>query len=193
MILLDALGSLGVHNPSSIFLVLLVFHVLAGLTCVIAGAVAILSKKRPDRHPRFGTIYYWSLSIVFVSSTGMAGIRWSHDAHLFILGFVAFTFASIGYSARRIRWKGWTSIHILGMSLSYIVLLTAFYVDNGPNLPVWKLLPTIAFWIGPGLIGAPLVARALLRHTHLIDDVRATIRAATTAGVGNERADVVGP
>ena len=181
MILTDVLGSLGVHNPSPIFTVLLVFHILAGLTCVIAGAVAILSPKRHGRHPRFGTIYYWSLSIVFVSSTGMAGIRWSHDAHLFVLGTIAFTLASIGYSARRIRWKGWTSIHILGMSLSYIVLLTAFYVDNGPNLPVWKLLPTFAFWIGPSLIGLPLVTRALVRHTNLIADLRATVRVVTTA------------
>jgi hypothetical protein len=100
------LGSLGVHNPSPIFSMLLVFHVLAGLTCVISGAVAILSTKRPGRHPRFGTIYFWSLSIVFVSSTGMAGIRWSHDGHLFVLGTIAFTFASIGYAARRIRWRG---------------------------------------------------------------------------------------
>jgi len=177
----DALGSLGVHNPSPIFTVLLVFHVLAGLTCVITGALAILSKKRHGRHPRFGTIYYWSLSIVFVSSTGMAGIRWSHDAHLFVLGAIAFTVASIGYSARRIRWQGWTSIHILGMSVSYIVLLTAFYVDNGPNLPVWKLLPTVAFWIGPSIIGLPLVARAVLRHTHVLADLRDTVRAARTA------------
>jgi hypothetical protein len=67
------------------------------------------------------------------------------------------------------------------MSLSYIVLLTAFYVDNGPNLPVWKLLPTIAFWSGPGIIGLPLVARGLLRHTHVLADLRATVRAARTA------------
>ena len=181
MIPLDALGSLGVHNPSPIFTMLLVFHIVAGLTCVIAGAVAILSTKRRGRHPGFGTIYYWSLSIVFVSSTGMAGIRWSHDAHLFALGSIAFTIASIGYAARRIRWRGWTSIHILGMSLSYIVLLTAFYVDNGPNLPLWKLLPTFAFWIGPSIIGLPLVARALLRHAHLVADIRATGQAATKA------------
>lgn len=51
---------------------------------------------------------------------------------------------------------------MVGMSLSYIVLLTAFYVDNGPRLPLWERLPTIALWIGPSLIGLPLLARALL-------------------------------
>jgi hypothetical protein len=41
----------------------------------------------------------------------------------------------------------------------------------------------IAFWIGPSIIGLPLVARALHRHTHPIADIRATFRAATTAFV----------
>jgi len=155
------------------FSLLLVFHVLAGLTCVITGLVAITSQKRPGRHPRFGGIYYWSLSVVFASATGLAAIRWQHDAYLFVLGAASFSAASVGYAARKIRWQGWTSVHILGMSLSYVVLLTAFYVDNGPRLPLWNRLPVIAFWIGPGLIGLPLVARALLRYAHPAADLRA--------------------
>jgi hypothetical protein len=43
-------------------------------------------------------------------------------------------------------------------------MLTAFYVDNGKNLPLWNELPQIAFWILPSVIGAPLVLRALLHH-----------------------------
>ena len=122
---------------------------------------------------------------MFVSSTGIAGIRGSNDAHLFVLGSIAFTGASIGYAARRIRWRGRTSIHILGMTSSFIVLLTAFYVDNGPNLPLWKLLLAVAFWIGPSM-SLPLVARALLRHSHLSADIQATARAVTTAFVIDE-------
>jgi hypothetical protein len=117
---------------SEAFALLLVLHVLAGLTCVATGLVAIVSQKRPRRHPCFGGIYYWSLSIVFASATGLAAMRWEHDAYLFVLGSLAFGVASIGYAARKIRWNGWRSIHIHGMSLSYVVLLTAFYVDNGP-------------------------------------------------------------
>jgi hypothetical protein len=51
-----------------------------------------------------------------------------------------------------------------GMGTSYILMLTAFYVDNGPNLPLWRELPPLAFWILPALIGAPILANALLRH-----------------------------
>jgi hypothetical protein len=37
---------------------------------------------------------------------------------------------------------------------------------------VWKELPSITFWIGPTLIGIPIVARALRRHTSVRRDLR---------------------
>ena len=43
-------------------------------------------------------------------------------------------------------------------------MLTAFYVDNGKNLPLWKELPEIAFWFIPGALGVPLILYALFRH-----------------------------
>ena len=33
-----------------------------------------------------------------------------------------------------------------------------------PNLPLWRELPPMAFWILPTLIGAPILIHALLRH-----------------------------
>jgi len=49
------------------------------------------------------------------------------------------------------------------MGLSYILMLTAFYVDNGKNLPLWRDLPYIAYWLLPGAIGVPLIVNALSR------------------------------
>ena len=49
------------------------------------------------------------------------------------------------------------------MGLSYIAMLTAFYVDNGPHLPLWDRLPTIALWLLPGAIGIPITAHAIKR------------------------------
>jgi len=54
------------------------------------------------------------------------------------------------------------------MSGSYVVLLTAFYVDNGKNLPLWDRLPSAAYWILPALVAAPLIARSLHRHRRAI-------------------------
>jgi len=76
----------------------------------------------------------------------------------------SFIAGSIGRLARRQRWQGWARWHITGMGLSYILLLTAFYVDNGKSLPLWRDLPTIAFWLLPAAVGVPVLLHALLRH-----------------------------
>ena len=70
-----------------------------------------------------------------------------------------------GRSGPRIRrWHNWAPIHMVGMSGSYIFLLIAFYVDNGRNLPIWKNLPPITYWLLPTTIGIPLIMQALLFH-----------------------------
>ena len=55
------------------------------------------------------------------------------------------------------------SPYIAGLGLSYVAMLTAFYVDNGPHLPVWDNLPPLSFWFIPGLVGVPVILRALHR------------------------------
>jgi peptidoglycan/LPS O-acetylase OafA/YrhL len=153
-----------IPSASAIFLTIVGLHVLAGLVCVVTGVIAMLSPKRGGRHPMAGTIYYWGLTAVFVSASILAAMRWDADTHLFILGVLAFAAASAGRAARRRRWPRWVRLHIAGMGLSYILLLTAFYVDNGKSLPLWKELPPIAYWLLPAAIGLPLIAQALIRH-----------------------------
>ena len=142
-------------------------HIASGLTCVVTGAMAATAGKRPGRHTAAGRVYVWSLAVVFVSATVMALLRLAEDWHLLMIAVVAFTSGSLGYLARRRRWRGWLRLHLLGMSGSYIALLTGFYVDNGPNLPLWNRLPTVAFWLLPSLVGIPLVLRAMARR-HLV-------------------------
>lgn len=124
----------------------------------------MLSRKQPGRHPQAGTIYYWALAVVFVTMSALAFFRWSEDYHLFVLGLLSFVAATTGRTARRKLWPSWPRIHIAGMSASYILMITAFYVDNGPNLPLWRELPPLTFWILPTLIGAPILVNAFLRH-----------------------------
>lgn len=158
----------GLEIPAAgpVFYAALAIHIAAGLSCVVTGAVAALAKKRPGRHPRFGTVYYWGLAVVFASAGVMGAIRWAEDWYLVLIGALAFTAGTVGYLARRRRWRGWVYAHIPGMGLSYVALLTAFYVDNGPRLPLWNRLPDLAFWIGPSLIGVPLILVALARRRH---------------------------
>ena len=58
----------------------------------------------------------------------------------------------------------WFGCTITGMGLSYVLMLIAFYVDNGKQLPLWKDLPHFMYWLAPLAVGVPLIIRALLRH-----------------------------
>lgn len=139
-------------------------HVAAGLTCVLAGIAAMLSPKRAGRHPSAGAVYYGSLVVVSLSMAALSVLRWPHNTHLLVLGILCFGAATIGRMARRRRWRGWLRVHVTGMGVSYIVLLTAFYVDNGPHLPLWRDLPRAAHWLLPSLVGLPMLIWALARH-----------------------------
>jgi uncharacterized membrane protein len=156
----------GVPVPSvdPVFLTVVRFHILVGIACVAAGAVAMLSQKGRGRHSTFGTVYYWCLAVVVATATGLSVVRWAENHHLFYLGALSLLAASVARTALRHRWRNWVRLHIAGMGLSYILMLTAFYVDNGKNLPVWKELPQTAFWLLPAALGLPLLVRALLTH-----------------------------
>jgi hypothetical protein len=88
---------------------------------------------------------------MFTTATIMATIRWHEDAHLFAIAVVAFGLGLYGYRARRRHRRGWPLHHAIGMGGSYIALLTGFYVDNGPFLPVWNRLPSTTYWLLPTL------------------------------------------
>ena len=157
---------LGIPIPSSspLFLTILAVHVAAGLVCTIAGIGAMVTPKRSGRHPTAGAVYYWSLVVVSLSMAALSILRWPENTHLFVLGVLSLAAGTIGRAARRRLWRGWLQLHIGGMAISYILLLTAFYVDNGPHLPGWQSLPRLAHWVLPSVVGLPLMVWALTRH-----------------------------
>ena len=157
---------LGIPIPSSspLFLSIVAVHVVAGLICTVAGIVAMLAPKRAGRHPSAGTVYYWSLVVVFLTMAALSILRWPANTHLLVLGILSFGAGVIGRIARRHRWPRWLPVHVTAMAVSYIVLLTAFYVDNGPHLPLWRSLPPLAHWLLPSIVGLPILVWALRRH-----------------------------
>ena len=146
------MNAAGIEIPSNdpVFLaVVLGIHIPLGLTCVAVGVVAMLSKKGRGRHSTCGKIYFWCLSALAASATYLSIARWVENYHLFVLGML---------------WPNYVRLHITGMGLSYVVLLIAFYVDNGKQLPLWRDLPRFTYWLLPLAVGVPLVIRALLWH-----------------------------
>lgn len=169
---------LGIPIPSTdpLFLTIVAIHVAFGIAAVVAGGVVLLSQKGRGRHARVGLIYFWCLFGVFVTMSLLSVMRWKENYDLFILGALAFGAAYLGrrvagrYQPKALR------LHVASMGISYILMLTAFYVDNGKNLPLWRELPQIAFWLLPSLVGVPILLYALLRHPL----INAVSRSATT-------------
>ncbi|MEV1248746.1 hypothetical protein ACIBO2_57010 [Nonomuraea sp. NPDC050022] len=156
---MDVLG-IPIPDAGPVFLMVLGVHVTAGLTCVSCGAVAMLARKGGVAHRRYGRAYVWALAVVFITMSVMSAIRWRENTHLFVLGVLAFAAGGAGYLDRHRR--SCDRVHITAMGLSYVVLLTAFYVDNGPHLPLWEHLPAWSFWVIPALAGFPLIVRAIM-------------------------------
>lgn len=157
----------GIEIPSTdpVFLaVILGVHIPLGIACVAIGAIAILSEKRRGRHSKFGAMYFWSLLALFASATFLSLMRWDENVHLFILGAMSLACAWIARIALRRRWLHWVRLHIAGMGMSYVLMLIAFYVDNGRQLPLWKDMPHSMYWLIPLAVGMPFILRALVWH-----------------------------
>lgn len=151
-----------IPSTDPVFLaVVLGVHIPLGIACVTIGAIAMLSEKRRG-HSNFGTIYFRCLLALVSSATFPSLMRWDENYHLFILGAMSFACAWGGRAALRQRWPYWVRLHIAGMGLSYVLMLIAFYVDNGKQLPLWKDLPHFMHWLIPIAVGIPTIVRALL-------------------------------
>jgi hypothetical protein len=151
-----------IPDEGPVFLVAVGVHIIAGLTCVVSGIVAMVSRKGGRIHMAFGRVYVGGIAVVFATMAVMAVIRWPLDNHLAVMGLIALGATGLGFLNRRRH--GSDTWHILAMGVSYVALLTAFYVDNGPALPVWSLLPTWVLWVLPTVVGAPLIAWAIGRR-----------------------------
>jgi hypothetical protein len=157
-------AAITVPSTDPLFLLIVAFHIPLGLVSALAGLMAMLSPKRRGRHPTWGTVYFWSVTGIFVTATALSLMRWRDDYHLFVLGALTWLAAWLGRTARRRRAPRWARLHIAAMGFSYVLLLTAFYVDNGKQLPLWRDLPVWTYWALPATIGVPVILWALLRH-----------------------------
>jgi hypothetical protein len=123
-------------------------------------------------HQRWETSYVWAYSVVFLTVTILSVQQWKADAYLFFLAVLGYGLALSGYAARRFGQearvgdtlaKQWVVVHIVGMIGSYVVLWTAFFVDNAHKIPGLNQLPPLTFWVLPSLIGLSFLVVSLSR------------------------------
>jgi len=159
------IGGIVIPSADPVFLTVVIgVHIPLGIASALTGAGAMLCRKGRGRHSSFGLVYFWCLLALFTSATVLSIMRWTENYHLFVLGAASFGCAQFGRSALRRRWRNWVRLHIAGMSMSYVFMLIAFYVDNGKQLPIWKNLPPVTYWLLPLAVAMPIIVRALLWH-----------------------------
>ena len=157
----------GIPVPSTnpLFIGIVVFHIFISLSCVISGFVAMLSEKNNLRHASAGRLYYYGMLVSFISIVVLSIMRWPHNNHLLVIGTLACLSVFVGRRFAQTKIKtNWPRLHTILMGSSYILLLTGFYVDNGKNLPFWKLFPQIFFWFFPAAVGIPIILYVLMKH-----------------------------
>jgi hypothetical protein len=156
----------GIPVPSTdpVFLTFVVVHIAISFAAVISGLLAMLSEKTSPRHSANGRVYFWSISFSFVTVLILSFMRWPHNVHLLTIGMLTFALAFLGRRLATVKSSGWTRLHTICMGLSYVLLLTGFYVDNGKNLPFWKMFPNWSFYILPALVGVPIIFKVFKTH-----------------------------
>jgi hypothetical protein len=153
-----------VPSPDPAFLVFVVIHIAISLVAVISGLLAMFSEKTSTRHRAYGRVYFWSISFSFVTVLILSLMRWPYNVHLLAVGTLTFGLTFIGRKLAKVKASGWTPLHTICMGLSYVLLLTGFYVDNGKNLTFWRMFPMWFFYVFPSLVGIPIIIRVLRTH-----------------------------
>jgi uncharacterized membrane protein len=111
----------------------LVLHIIAGFAALIAGFVASVTAKGQTRHRQSGRIYFWAMTVVFITATviGVVRERW----FLFMVGFFSYYLVVRGYrilyqkklgAGQNASWLDWS---IVTIAMSF-----------GASLVVWSFL-----------------------------------------------------
>lgn len=138
---------------------MLILHIVAGYLALGIGLVAMFAPKKRGRHTTTGRIYFWLVTAVCASAIVLAILNWEVSSYLFYIAIFSFIFALFGYRAYIKKRKNWMVTHIAGMGGSYIAMVTAFIVVNQQNVPAFKEIPSLVFWLLPTIIGTPIIKK----------------------------------
>ncbi len=148
---------------------ILYVHILVGSIALISGAVSILSKKGMPLHRKAGSIYFWAMTLVFITGIIVAGFRFNR--FLFLIAFLSYysVFAGVRFlklkglhKNQKPKWYDWAAGIINGVANIIFIGIGMYYLLRGnSNLP--GALLSIGFGIGGFMISytnlKPLVVR----------------------------------
>ena len=123
-------------------------HVAAGFAGLVLGPIVMRALKRAGLHTRVGGLYFAMVTVSCMSAAVLAVLDWARLGFFFWIAVGTYAFALPGYLAARKRGRGWLLIHVVGVTSSYVAMVTAFLVNNFQRIT--------------GISGIPFAVRALV-------------------------------
>jgi hypothetical protein len=81
--------------------ILVIIHVSAGAGALISGAIAFAFRKNTPKHKRIGIIYFWCMTIVFVTAMIVSVVK--SLLFLFLIGIFSYYSTIIAYRSLRLK------------------------------------------------------------------------------------------
>lgn len=132
--------------------ILLFIHVLAGVTSLISGPIAMVTQKGGSAHRKWGMVYFWGMLVVFLTGVFVSSVK--YNPFLFMIAFFSFYQVFSGYrilflkklgNGQQARWMDWLASGISLLSnIVFIIWGVSEAMSSGSFFP--KL--AIGFGIG---------------------------------------------
>lgn len=113
----------------------LYLHILVGVLSLFTGAIAIFSAKGKSTHTQAGRIYFWAMTMVFVTGIIVAGFKFNR--FLFLIAFLSYYSVFCGVRSLKLKqlhkgqkplWFDWTAGIINGIANLFFIALGTYYI-----------------------------------------------------------------
>lgn len=136
---------------------LLYLHIVVGSIALLSGGIALLSKKGKDLHQKAGKIYFWAMTLVFITGIIVAGYRFNR--FLFLIAFLSYYSVFAGLRSLKLKklhigqkpeWYDWAAGLTNGVANIVFIGLGLYYFFYGNNIA--GSLLSLGFGIGGFMI-----------------------------------------
>lgn len=80
---------------------MLIIHVMAATIALLSGALAIILKSNTPKHKPVGRIYFWSMTVIFITATFISVVK--NLQFLFFIGIFTYYATLIAYRALKLK------------------------------------------------------------------------------------------
>lgn len=139
---------------ATILTYVLSLHVASGFVALATGAAALVAAKGRPVHRKAGRIYFWAMTLVFVTALALAGFRFNR--FLFMISFLSYYSVFAGVRALRLKtlhrgqnpaWFDWAAGLInAGMNVLFVGFGIQILLGHPPRIA--SALMYIGFGVG---------------------------------------------